>query len=105
MRYRLSELAENDLREIWLYVAGDASIETADQLLEAIGQRFELLAEHPRVGRRRSEFGPGVRSFVVEKHVIYYRVEKELLIARILHGSRDQAAAWQESTEDHERER
>ena len=104
MRYWLSELAEHDLREIWLYVASDASAERADQLLEAIGERFELLAEHPRMGRRRPEFGPGVRSFVVEKHVIYYCVEKELLIARILHGSRDQAAAWQESAEGDEPE-
>ena len=47
MRYRLSKPTENDLREIWLYVAGDASIETADQLLEAIGQRFERLARNP----------------------------------------------------------
>ena len=105
MRHRLSELAENDLREIWLYVAADASIERADKLLDAIGERFALLAAHPRVGRRRPEFGRGVRSFVVENHVIYYRAEKELLIARILHGSRDQAAAWQESAEDRETER
>ena len=71
MRYRLSELAEQDLLETWLYVAADASVERADRLLEAIGQRFDLLAEHPRMGRRRPEFGPDVRSFVVEKHVIY----------------------------------
>lgn len=105
MRYRLSELAEQDLLETWLYVAADASVERADRLLEAIGQRFELLAEHPRMGRRRPEFGSDVRSFVVENHVIYYRPEEELLIARVLHGSRDQAAAWQESAEDDERER
>jgi toxin ParE1/3/4 len=105
MRYRLSELAEQDLVEAWLYVAADASVESADRLLEAIGQRFDLLAEHPRMGRRRPEFGPDVRSFVVEKHVIYYRAEKELLIARVFHGSRDQAAAWQESAQDDERER
>ena len=74
-------------------------------MVEAIGEQFELLGEHPRMGRRRPEFGPNVRSFVVEKHVIYYRPEKELLIARVLHGSRDQAAAWQESAEGDERER
>ncbi len=105
MRYRLSELAENDLREIWQYVAADTSADRADQLLEAIGQRFEVLAEQPRMGRRRPEFGPDVRSFVVERHVIYYRPEKELLIARVVHGSRDQGAAWQESAEDEGRER
>ncbi len=65
MRYRLSELAESDLREIWLYVAADTSVERADRLLEAIGDGLDLLAEHPRIGRRRPEFGAGVRSFVI----------------------------------------
>lgn len=97
MRYRLSQLAEQDLQEIWSYVADDASAERADRLLDAIGQRFELLAEHPGTGRRRPEFGTGVRSLAVENHVIYYREEKGLLIARVLHGSRDQKAAWLET--------
>ena len=57
------------------------------------------------MGRRRPEFGSAVRSFVVENHVTYYRPDKELLIARVLHGSRDQAAAWQESGEGDESER
>jgi plasmid stabilization system protein ParE len=30
MRYRLSDLAEQDLLEAWLYVAADTSIETAE---------------------------------------------------------------------------
>ncbi len=46
------------------------------------------------MGRIRLEFGEGVRPFVVEKYVIYYRERAELLIARVLHGHRDQAAAW-----------
>jgi toxin ParE1/3/4 len=74
MRHRLSELAESDLREIWRYVAADTSVERTDRLLEAIGDGLDLLAEHPRIGRRRPEFGAGVRSFAVENHVIYYGV-------------------------------
>jgi plasmid stabilization system protein ParE len=38
----------------------------------------------------------GVRSFVVESYVIDYRSDQNLLIARVLHGRRDQAAAWSE---------
>jgi plasmid stabilization system protein ParE len=57
------------------------------------------------MGRRRPEFGSDVRSFVVENHVIYYWPGDDLLIARVLYGSRDQAAAWQASAEDDERER
>ena len=97
MPYRLSSLAEQDLDEIWLYVAEDASPATADRLIDDIIDRFSLLAEQPRMGRLRPEFGEGVRSFPVENHVIYYRHENEVLIARVLHGKRDQAAAWTES--------
>jgi toxin ParE1/3/4 len=96
MPYRLSRLAERDLDEIWSYVAGDASLETADRLIDAMVERFELLSEQPRMGRLRPEFGSGVRSFTVENHVIYYRHDGDILIARILHGRRDQAAAWSE---------
>jgi toxin ParE1/3/4 len=95
MPYRLSALAEQDLDEIWSYVDEDASTTTADRLVDAIIDRFELLAEQPRMGRQRPEFGEGVRSFVVESYVIYYRHDDgDLLIARVLHGRRDQTAAW-----------
>lgn len=97
MPYRLSSLAERDLAEIWSYVAEKASLTTADRLIDDIIGRFELLAEHPRMGRVRPAFGVGVRSPGVEHHVIYYRHEGKVLIARVLHGRRDQAAAWSES--------
>lgn len=96
MHYRLSALAEQDLEEIWSYVAEDASPTIADRLIDAIFDRFELLCEQPRIGRNRPEFGEGVRSVVVESYVVYYRHDHELLIARVLHGRRDQAAAWSE---------
>ncbi len=94
MPYRLSALAERDLEEIWSYVAEDASPATADRLIDAIIDRFDLLVEQPRMGRGRPEFGPGVRSFPVEGYVVYYRHEDQLLVARVLHGRRDQMAAW-----------
>lgn len=96
MLYRLSALAERDLEEIWSYVAEDTSPATADRLIDAIIDRFELLAEQPRMGRLRPEFGEGVRSFTVENYVIYYRHEGDVLVARVLHGRRDQTAAWSE---------
>jgi toxin ParE1/3/4 len=96
MPYRLSALAEGDLAEIWSYIAEDASPTTADRLIDAIVDRFELLAEQPRIGRLRPEFGSGVRSLTVENHVIYYRHDGDVLIARVLHGRRDQVTAWSE---------
>jgi toxin ParE1/3/4 len=96
MPYRLSDLAEQDLEDIWLYVAEDASPARADRLIDAIVERFDLLAEQPSIGRLRPEFGASIRSFVVESHVIYYRHDGDTVIARVLHGRRDQAAAWAE---------
>ena len=75
MPYRLSPLAEQDLDEIWSYVAEDATPTTADRLIDDIIHRFDLLAEQPGMGRARPEFGIGVRSFAVENYVIYYRHE------------------------------
>lgn len=63
MPYRLSLLAEQDLEEIWTYVAEDASPATADRLVDAIVDRFDLLSEQPAMGRLRPEFGTGVRSW------------------------------------------
>ena len=64
-----------------------------NRLIDDIVGRFDLLAEQPRMGRARPEFGAGVRSFAVENYVIYYRHDGDVLIARILHGRRDQIAA------------
>ena len=49
MSYRLSVLAEQDLEESWSYVAEAASPATADRLIDAIIDRFKLLAEQPRM--------------------------------------------------------
>jgi toxin ParE1/3/4 len=83
MPYRLSALAEQDLEKIWAYLAEEASPATADRIIDAIFDRFELLGEQPRMGRNRPEFGEGVRSFVAESYVIYYRHDQALLIARV----------------------
>ena len=53
MPYRLSHLAEQDLEEIWSYVAEDATPTTADRLIDDIIHRFDLLAEQPGMGRAR----------------------------------------------------
>ena len=96
--YRLAALAESDLDDIWLRIAQDASIDTADQIIADVVNRFVLLADHPHAGRARDEIAAGVRSFAVESYIIYYRPDPDgVSIARILHGSRDQAAAFAES--------
>ena len=92
MGHLRSPLADDDLDDIWYYVATkSASIEIADRVITSITDRFLLLANHPNVGRPRDEdLRPGLRSFPVGQYVIIYRIEDEdVRILRVLHGRRD----------------
>jgi toxin ParE1/3/4 len=101
MTYVLAPSAARDLEILWQHLADEASEAIADKVIDAISERCEMLAEFPKAGRLRPDIGPDVRCFPVEKHVIYYSQDSALVvIARVLHGSRDQAAAFQEPAED-----
>jgi toxin ParE1/3/4 len=52
-----SDLAEDDLVEIWLFIAKD-SPNAADRFLDLLDQKCQLLAESPEIGRRRPELAP-----------------------------------------------
>jgi toxin ParE1/3/4 len=71
--YRVSEGADRDLEEIFLYWAGRASLATAHRLIEAIVNRFWLLGEYPDSGRPSDETAPGVKCFPAGEYLIYYR--------------------------------
>ncbi|MGJ3248541.1 MAG: type II toxin-antitoxin system RelE/ParE family toxin [Elainellaceae cyanobacterium] len=99
--FRLSKQAEQDLLEIWAHVAGTASsLEIADGMVEQIAQQFPSLTQFQELGRRRDKLIPGLRSFVVNPYLIYYRLIPEgLEIVRILHGARDVEAIFSEGDE------
>jgi len=87
--FRLSTEAERNLDEIFDYIARDNPA-AASRFVQLIKGKFRLLAEFPRMGRSRPEFGTRTRSFVVRKYTIFYRVIKEgVLITHIYHGARD----------------
>ena len=92
MGLRLAPEAEADLDDIWLYVARESgSLEIAYRLIDAITRRFFLLGRHPQIGRRRDhDLRPNLRSFPVGEYVIIYRLDGEdVLILRVMRGSRD----------------
>ena len=60
MAHRVAPRAEADLDEIWYYVAKESgSIKIANRLIDAITDRFFVLADFPYFGRARDDdFGP-----------------------------------------------
>jgi toxin ParE1/3/4 len=92
MTHRLAPEAEAELDGIWHYIAKESSsVDIADRVIDSITGSFLLLATYLHVGRRRDEdLRPGLRSFAVGEYVIIYRIEGEdVLILRVMRGSRD----------------
>lgn len=81
--------AEEDLIEIWIYIAQD-NPEVADRVLDDIEQRFHALADNPLMGRLRPDIALELRYFTVGKYLILYRtVPDGIQIVRVIHGARD----------------
>jgi toxin ParE1/3/4 len=94
MRYRVSEDAERDLDEIFMYWADRASPETADRVVDRITERFWLLGEHPDAGKPTRDIAASVKCFPAGKYLIYYRkTRRGTDILHIFHGARDQRSA------------
>jgi toxin ParE1/3/4 len=85
----LSELAEADLADAWVFIAQD-NAQAADRLLDQSYEKCEFLAGSPKAGRQRPEVDPSIRSFAVGSYVIFYRESPTgIEVARVLHGRRD----------------
>jgi toxin ParE1/3/4 len=97
---RVSAAAERDLDEIWHYVATNSgSVERANKFVDAIAQRLSILARSPKAGRLRAEIDLDLRGMPVGDYIVYYRESKRwVLVSRIIHGSREQEAAYQTSS-------
>ncbi|MDQ3441052.1 MAG: type II toxin-antitoxin system RelE/ParE family toxin [Planctomycetota bacterium] len=85
--YVLSPLAEQDLQEIWDYIAQD-SADQADRVILAIRKGVRLAAEMPGIGHHREDLpDPSLRVWTVYSYLIIYKPETEPLeVVRIIHG-------------------
>jgi len=87
-----SPKASQDLHDIGAWIARqNGSWQRSDAFLDLIYRTCETLATQSEMGELRVEFVTGnYRSFSVGNYVIYFRpAPGGILIARILHGSRD----------------
>jgi toxin ParE1/3/4 len=89
----LTEAADADLSDIWLFLAVEASEAVADRFVDTIKARLQILSRFPRSGSARDDVAPGLRAFVHSRYLAYYRVLPDaVLVIRVVHGARDAAA-------------
>ncbi len=92
--YRLTPVAEDDLFEIWAYIAPD-NLPAADRLEADIFQACQRVAERPDLGHfRRDLTDRPVRFFPVRGTylIVYDPATDPLEVMRILHGAQDVAS-------------
>ena len=81
--------AKADLINAWLQIAAD-SPERADTYISRLQEICELLAGQPEMGLDRPDIAASVRSFPVDKYVIFYEQHDETIaVLRISHAAQD----------------
>jgi plasmid stabilization system protein ParE len=91
-RHGLAPAAENDLALIFDYIA-QRNPDAADRLMDAMIEAFDRLADHPKLGHRRTDLTDlRVRFWRVREYLIVHRGEDRIEILRVLDGRRDVAA-------------
>jgi len=81
--------AQNDLDEIWWFIAQD-SPDNADKFLDRVQDSCLTLADFPKMGVSRNEIKNSLRSQTIGNYLIFYfPLEDGIDIIRVIHGSRD----------------
>jgi toxin ParE1/3/4 len=90
--------AERELREIWRDIALENE-PAADRILMAIADKFDLLAQHPRIGPRRLDIRESARVLVQGNYLVLYETHPDtdegpvdwVEVVSIVDGRRDLA--------------
>ncbi len=90
-RVKITQSAENDLAEIWAYIATD-SVDNANQFILKLESRMNTLARSPRRCLLISEndiLGTQYRHLIIRKYRIIFRIWNDTVyILRVIHGAR-----------------
>ena len=86
----VSQNARDDLGQIWRFGAGRWSPEHSDTYANTLFAAIFYLADNPLTAPIDDCLGTGYRRLVVGAHVVFYRVDLNVLeVVRVLHQSRD----------------
>ena len=88
MDYKISQEANRDIENIWLYTYENWSLEQADRYFNLIMDEIEYLAKNPEAGKDHDHVRKGYFRSKVKSHFIFYKIDQkneEIEIIRILH--------------------
>jgi plasmid stabilization system protein ParE len=89
-RYLVAPEAEDDLRQIWRYLLGEAGLAIANRIQGELVDAVEGLADVPGKGHRPPDLtNRDVLFFSVYQYMIVYRRATLTEIVAVLHGKRD----------------
>lgn len=90
-RYRISQEAIKDLKNIWFFTLNKWSKEQADRYYDLIISEIEFIADNFLTGKSAEQTRKNYRVTKVKSHLIFYRkVENDIVeIVRILHQRMD----------------
>lgn len=84
--------AEQDLVDIWLFIAGDNPV-NADSFIDRLYAQAWQLAEFPLLGKLRADLGDRIYLFPMERYLLFYQPIVEqgdgIVLLRVLHSARD----------------
>lgn len=90
MKIDLTQAAERDLIEIYLYGIAQFGAAQAEEYTANLAQKMGLMAANPSFGADYGFVQRGLRRGEYISHAIYYRPnENGILVLRILHGRMD----------------
>jgi plasmid stabilization system protein ParE len=97
LRFEISKLAKSEMNRV-LRKLRELSENAAFTLAQEMQDCLLLIRSQPKVGRDRSQWGPGLRSRVVDQYLFIYRFNDELLeVIRFVHGSRNLDSMFRKS--------
>jgi toxin ParE1/3/4 len=90
--------AVKDLEDIWLYIA-QGSLDRADNFVDTLRDFCRKdLALFPKIGSKRDYLSKDLLTLPFKTYMIYYRCRSaQVEIVRVLHGSRDMGAIFNQS--------
>ena len=91
----ITDQAEIDIEEIYLYVALESYQSYAEDFASKAFKTFHLLCHSPHMGSERIRSGEGVWFYPMDKvNFFYHPVSDQLQILRVHHSAMDNNKLW-----------